>query len=139
MTFTVADCQHLSSVVPMKWDCRVRSIFIVVIVVFIFVEREIAISSSIDAQFNGIWWLLSTPLLLGTHRHDRSRSNEQRNAIQRSRSINTTRPFGASAHPEIEPLGLREIKTPRLSCWVRHGIHQDGGPEHELISNVCST
>src|SRR5215472_15004444 len=58
------DGQGLFRVVPVKRDRRVYSFLVVVAVVFIFVEREIAIRPAIDAQFDGIFGLFGRPLII---------------------------------------------------------------------------
>src|SRR5215471_8142639 len=72
LSFTLANGQSLFRVIPTEGDRRVHSLFIVVSVVFVFVEREITVCSAINAQLNRVFGLLGGPLYLRPHWNNRT-------------------------------------------------------------------
>src|SRR5262245_42237685 len=62
LSLAVVDSQRLSSVIPMEPDGGKRAFFVVVVIVLVFVESEIAVGATKDAKFDGISRLLGRPL-----------------------------------------------------------------------------
>src|SRR5207302_11007595 len=72
-SFALSDRQCLLRVIPVKGNRGVHSLFIVVAVVPVFVEREISIRAAIDAQLDGVFGFLRGSLLFRPHRTTRTR------------------------------------------------------------------
>src|SRR5690348_5270960 len=89
-SLSLADGQCLRDVVPDKRDGRVCTFFVVVVIVFVFVERELSVCAAIDAEFEWIGRFLGSVLDIGTERNDRSGTNEKRKTIERSGNVKCT-------------------------------------------------
>src|SRR5579871_4550362 len=80
---SVADGESAGFVVPLHWDGRVSTLFIVICVVLIFVEGERNISAGVDAQFDWIRGLFSSELQVRAERKNGTGSHKKRFAIKR--------------------------------------------------------
>jgi len=56
VTATIPNCECFCFVVPVYRNDGIDSVFIVIIVAFVFIQGEIPIRPRIDTQINGIWF-----------------------------------------------------------------------------------
>src|SRR5579863_260906 len=54
LALAVTDGQRVRGIVPLQGNRRVRAFFVVVIVVLVLVEREVAVGAGINPEFDGI-------------------------------------------------------------------------------------
>src|SRR5271166_1283556 len=109
----LSDSKGLRGLVPLNQDGRADALLVVVAVVLVFIEREGAIGSAIDAKFDGIGGLFGRVLQLRTHRDDRARAYTQRNAIERRSGIDRPSPRMLLSGPEVVPSRVRQIHAAR--------------------------
>src|SRR5208283_5808687 len=55
-TATISDHKCFSFVVPVYGNDGIGSVFIVIIVAFVFIQGEIPVRSRVDSNFNRIWF-----------------------------------------------------------------------------------
>ncbi len=87
LTFAITDRQRLFCIVPMERDRRVGALLVVVAVVLVFVEREVAVRAAIDSELDRVGGLFCGPFLIGPQRQDRSGTHIERQALQRSFAV----------------------------------------------------
>jgi len=120
----------------------VDTLFVVVVVVLVFVEREFAIRATIDAQLNRIGGLFGRPLGVGSQGNDRSGANIKRQPIERSIRGNLARVMGWCSAPEVVPLCIGtcicigKIDAAAGGCWLRYRIHQERWAVHKFVPCV---
>src|SRR5947199_2229566 len=105
-TLAGSELEGRGFVFPVDWDDGTRPVFIVEIVAFVFVQREVAVSPGIDPQIDGI-------RLAGSRLHTRAIGNNRaspgidRNPLQRRIRGDALPTVLALTGPEINPVGAR--------------------------------
>ena len=87
LTFSITDRQRLFCIIPMERDRRIGALLVAVAVVLVFVEREVRVRAPIDSELNRVGGLFCCPFLIGPQRQYRSRTHIQRQALQRSFTV----------------------------------------------------
>src|SRR5208283_4009072 len=128
-SLALANGERLLVVIPTKSDGRVRARLVVVRIVLVLIEREIAISAAIHANLQWIGGLLGGVLLLRAKRQNRPGTDEKRQALQRGGSINSLPTLRQRASPKVVPARGRQIHVPSRCTGFRHGAHQQRRPK----------
>ena len=82
LPFAIADRQSVGTIIPVEWNGRVDSFFVIVIIVFIFIEREVAVRPAINPKFNRVGRFLRGPLFVRPERKNRSGAHIERQTVQ---------------------------------------------------------
>ena len=128
LSFAITDSQHAFGIVPMQRDGRVRAFLVVVIVVFVFVESEVAIRAAVDPQLNRVGRFLRCPFL---HRAPMEESILRgRKAASAPRSIGVERSSACDSRsrPEVVPSRFRQIQAPVRGMGSVTGLTRNAGP-----------
>ena len=84
LAFAIADHERLMGLVPVQGNGRVGAFLVVVGVVFVFVECEIAVRALVNSKFDGIGRFFGGPFFVRTQRENRARTDVERQTLQRS-------------------------------------------------------
>ena len=93
----------------MERNSRIEAFFVIVIVVFIFVEREVSVGAAIDAEFDRVGWSLCGSLFVRAQRKNGSGANIQRESVQGSCGVDRPPAFDCGSRPKVVPPGFRKI------------------------------
>src|SRR5215470_15092221 len=118
LSFSLTDRQRMLCVIPVKRDRGIRSLFVIVAIAFIFVEREISVGTAKDAQLDSIFSLFRGPFFLRPHRNNGTRAHEQRKLIDRSRRFDGVWTLYGTTSPEVIPFRLGQINAPRTHAGI---------------------
>ena len=76
LPFAIADGQSAVRVIPVQRNRGKDSFFVILVVIFVFIEREVAIRAAIDTQFDWVGRFLGRPFFVRAQRQDRASANE---------------------------------------------------------------
>ena len=122
-------------VIPVDGNDRPGPVLIVVVVPFIFVEREVTVGASVDAQINRVR-LARGRLYKRSEGNNRAAPGIDRNSFQRG--------FRGDALPAVRMLAVqkstqslpaRKINPPLRRSFRSHRIDQQSRTEHKLVGN----
>src|SRR5256885_17202458 len=95
------------------------SLFVIVSVALVFVDRERSIGAGVDSQFDRVRGLLRRVLQIGPKRQNRAGANEQRFTIERSIYVERFAATHRYASPEISPSRVRQIDVALRRAGLR--------------------
>ena len=95
--------QFLVKIIPDKRDSCAGTLFVIVIIVLVLIEREFAIGARVDPQFNRIGRFFGRILEERPHRDNGTRFYQQRNFVNRGVGGYCGVPGKCPSRPEIVP------------------------------------
>ena len=128
--------ERLPGFVPLKRNRGVFSLFVVVIVAFVLVEREPAVRAAINAKLDRVRWFLSRVLHHRTERHNGTSADIQRQDVDGRIGRDGFAASEGFAGPEIHPTCAgRKINRPARCVRRRDRAHQKRRAKHIFVGN----